>query len=40
MTVSVLLVEDERELRRTLRDALELEGHRVAAAASLADARV
>ena len=39
MTVSVLLVEDERELRRTLRDALELEGHRVAAAASLADAR-
>jgi len=39
VTVSVLLVEDERELRRTLRDALELEGHRVAAAASLADAR-
>ncbi len=39
MSLSVLLVEDDRELRRTLRDALELEGHRVAAAASLADAR-
>jgi two-component system KDP operon response regulator KdpE len=39
MSVTVLLVEDDRELRRTLRDALELEGHRVAAATSLADAR-
>lgn len=38
MSVAVLLVEDDPELRRTLRGALELEGHRVAAAASLADA--
>jgi two-component system KDP operon response regulator KdpE len=39
MSLRVLLVEDDRELRRTLREALEVEGHRVAAAASLADAR-
>jgi two-component system KDP operon response regulator KdpE len=36
---SVLLVEDDRELRATLREALEVEGWRVHAAASLADAR-
>jgi len=35
----VLLVEDDRELRATLRAALELEGWQVQAAASLADAR-
>ncbi len=39
MTVQVLLVEDDRELRETLREALVVEGHRVLAAASLADAR-
>ena len=39
MGVTVLLVEDDRELRATLRDALEVEGYRVLAAASLADAR-
>lgn len=39
MSLRVLLVEDDRELRRTLREALEVEGHRVATAASLADAR-
>jgi two-component system KDP operon response regulator KdpE len=39
MSLRVLLVEDDRELRRTLREALEVEGHRMAAAASLADAR-
>ncbi len=38
MTLTVLLVEDDRELRRTLRGALEVEGYRVLAAASLADA--
>jgi two-component system, OmpR family, KDP operon response regulator KdpE len=38
MSLSVLLVEDDRELRRTLRNALEVEGYRVLAAASLADA--
>ncbi|HEY1089680.1 MAG TPA: response regulator [Burkholderiaceae bacterium] len=35
----VLLVEDDHELRATLRAALEVEGHAVQAAASLADAR-
>lgn len=39
MGVTVLLLEDDRELRATLRDALEVEGYRVLAAASLADAR-
>lgn len=39
MSKTVLLVEDDRELRATLRDALQVEGHRVLAAASLADAR-
>jgi len=39
MSGTVLLVEDERELRATLREALEVEGWRVHAAASLADAR-
>jgi two-component system KDP operon response regulator KdpE len=39
MSLTVLLVEDDRELRRTLRDALVVEGYAVLAAASLADAR-
>ena len=39
MSLTVLLVEDDRELRGTLRGALEVEGYRVHAAASLADAR-
>lgn len=39
MGVTVLLLEDDRELRATLRDALDVEGYRVLAAASLADAR-
>ncbi|HVK33742.1 MAG TPA: response regulator [Burkholderiaceae bacterium] len=39
MSGTVLLVEDDRELRATLREALEVEGWRVHAAASLADAR-
>src|SRR5690606_9807751 len=39
MSLTVLLVEDDRELRATLRDALAVEGYRVLAAASLADAR-
>jgi two-component system KDP operon response regulator KdpE len=39
MTLTVLLVEDDRELRTTLRAALEIEGYRVIASASLADAR-
>jgi two-component system, OmpR family, KDP operon response regulator KdpE len=39
MSLCVLLVEDDRELRATLRDALTVEGYRVQAAASLADAR-
>jgi len=38
MSLSVLLVEDDRELRTTLREALTVEGYRVLAAASLADA--
>ncbi len=39
MTRHVLLVEDDRELRTMLREALAVEGWRVHAAASLADAR-
>lgn len=39
MNGRVLLVEDDRELRATLREALEVEGYRVHASASLADAR-
>ncbi len=39
MSLHVLLVEDDRELRGTLREALEVEGYRVTASASLADAR-
>lgn len=39
MSLGVLLVEDDRELRHTLHQALQVEGYRVAAAASLADAR-
>lgn len=38
MSLRVLLIEDERELRATLRDALAVEGYEVLAAASLADA--
>lgn len=38
MSLRVLLVEDERELRSTLREALAVEGYQVLAAASLADA--
>jgi two-component system KDP operon response regulator KdpE len=37
--LTVLLVEDDRELRATLREALEVEGYRILAAASAADAR-
>ena len=39
MSVRVLLVEDDRELRTTLREALAVEGYDVLPAASLADAR-
>ncbi len=39
MSLRVLLVEDDRELRATLRDALTVEGFDVLSAASLADAR-
>ena len=39
MSKTLLLVEDDRELRNTLRDALGVEGYRVLSAASLADAR-
>ena len=39
MTLTVLLVEDDRELRITLHDALGVEGYKVLAAASVADAR-
>jgi two-component system KDP operon response regulator KdpE len=39
MSLTVLLVEDDRELRATLRQALELEGYHVLGAASLADAQ-
>ncbi len=37
MSLRVMLVEDDRELRRTLRDALALEGYEVLTAASLAE---
>jgi two-component system KDP operon response regulator KdpE len=37
VSVRVLLVEDDRELRSTLRDALAVEGHDVLTAASLAE---
>ena len=37
--LTVLLIEDDRELRATLREALEVEGYRILAAASAADAR-
>lgn len=39
MALQVLLVEDDRELRQTLRDALMLEGYDVIASGSAADAR-
>lgn len=38
MSLRVLLIEDERELRATLREALAVEGYAVLAAGSLADA--
>jgi len=38
MSLGVLLIEDDKELRSTLRQALTVEGYRVSAAASLADA--
>ena len=37
MTLRVLLVEDDRELRHTLRDALAVEGYAVLTAASLSE---
>ena len=39
MSLTVLLVEDDRELRATLREALQVEGYAVLPAASLADAQ-
>jgi two-component system, OmpR family, KDP operon response regulator KdpE len=39
MSLGVLLIEDDRELRATLREALQVEGYRVVASASLVDAR-
>ncbi|CAD5374532.1 DNA-binding response regulator in two-component regulatory system with KdpD [Rubrivivax sp. A210] len=39
MSLTILLVEDDRELRQTLRESLAVEGYVVHAAASLADAR-
>jgi two-component system, OmpR family, KDP operon response regulator KdpE len=39
MSWRILLVEDDRDLRATLRQALSVEGHEVLAAASLADAQ-
>ena len=39
MSLRILLVEDSRELRDTLREALTVEGYRVLPAASLADAQ-
>jgi two-component system KDP operon response regulator KdpE len=38
MVLKVLLVEDDRELRQTLRDALNVEGYEVVASGSAADA--
>ncbi len=38
MSLTVLLVEDDRDLRSTLREALAVEGYRVLPSASLADA--
>ena len=38
MTLKVLLVEDDRELRHTLSDALKVEGYDVVASSSAADA--
>lgn len=38
MTLKVLLVEDDRDLRQTLKDALTMEGYDVVASASAADA--
>ncbi|MBE0548086.1 MAG: response regulator [Rubrivivax sp.] len=38
MSLCVLLVEDDRELRTTLSEAMQVEGYRVLASASLADA--
>lgn len=40
MSIRVLLVEDDRELRATLREALLVEGHQVLTAASLVEAKV
>lgn len=40
MSLRVLLVEDDRQLRETLIEALAVEGHQVQPAASLADARL
>ncbi len=37
MSRTILLVEDDRELRATLRDALSLEGHKLITAASLSE---
>lgn len=37
MSINVLLVEDDRELRTTLRDALMLEGYKIITAASLSE---
>jgi two-component system, OmpR family, KDP operon response regulator KdpE len=39
MSMRALLVEDDRDLRSTLREALAIEGYEVTACASLADAR-
>ena len=39
MSLCILLLEDDQELRATLRQALTVEGYRVLAAASLADAK-
>jgi two-component system, OmpR family, KDP operon response regulator KdpE len=39
MALKVLLVEDDRDLRQTLSDALRVEGHDVVASGSAADAR-
>ncbi|WP_088282302.1 response regulator [Ideonella sp. A 288] len=39
MSLGVLLIEDDRELRTMLREALQVEGYRVIASSSLVDAR-